>query len=131
MYKSIGDIYVQGGQTTLLDAIYFMTEKLNAKVNADKSAFAGKVIVVITDGEDRVSLVTETSLTKLLRESGVKVYAVGLVNDLESGRRVSGKSPRDKAVDFLNRFTKETGGAVIYPTSGIPDVDALLAQLLK
>ena len=128
--KYIDDIYVQGGQTTLLDAIYSMAERLNAKVDMDKNSFAGKIIVIVTDGEDRVSKINEQQLIKMLRESGITVYAVGLVGDLESAGGIIRKSPRDRAVDFLKNLTKETGGGVIFPKGGQPDIDALLGQLL-
>jgi hypothetical protein len=128
--KHIDDIYVQGGQTTLRDAIYFMAEKLNAKVDADKNAFASKVIIMVTDGEDRVSAVNEQKLIKMLRDRGVAVYAVGLLGELESENIPIRKSPRARAEDFLNKVAKETGGGVIFPRTGDTNVDALLGKLL-
>jgi hypothetical protein len=128
--RYIDNIYVQGGQTTLLDAIHFMADELNAKVDADKNAFGGKVIIVVTDGEDRVSTINEKNLIKVLRESGVTVYAVGLVSDLESDRGLIRKAPRDTAIDFLKSLTKGTGGGVIFPKGDQPAIEALLGGLL-
>jgi hypothetical protein len=128
--KNIDNIYVQGGQTTLRDAIYFMAEKLNAKVDADKNAFASKVIIIVTDGEDRVSAVNEQKLIKMLRDSGVTVYAVGLVSELKSGNSLVRANPKERAENFLKNVTKETGGRVIFPGPGQTDIDAPLSKLL-
>jgi hypothetical protein len=48
--RTIDGLYVQGGQTTLLDAIKFMDERLRAQAGA-----TDRIIILITDGEDRVS----------------------------------------------------------------------------
>ncbi|MBA2526734.1 MAG: hypothetical protein H0V18_13275 [Pyrinomonadaceae bacterium] len=56
-----------------MDAIYSIAEILNAKVNLDKDTFAGKAIILLTDGEDRVSKIKEKQLIQALKESGIKV----------------------------------------------------------
>jgi uncharacterized protein YegL len=129
--RYLDDIYVQGGSTTLLDAISLMAEKLNAKVDADKNAFANKVIIIVTDGEDRVSDINEKKLIRILHERGVTVYAIGLVSELRSGGGSTRKSPRDRAIDFLKNVTRETGGRVIFPETGQADMDLLLGELLR
>ena len=128
--RYLDNIYVQGGQTTLLDAISLMAEKLDAKVDADKNAFSHKVIIVVTDGEDRVSNINEKKLISILHERGATVYAVGLVDELKSEGGLTRKSPRERAVDFLKSVTRETGGRVIFPKTGQPDIDVLLGELL-
>ena len=126
----IDSIRVQPGQTTLLDAIYSVADSLNSKANVDSNAFSEKVIILITDGEDRVSKVKEKQLVKQLRDSGVTVYAVGLVEELD--REEAGfirKSTRPEAEEFLKRLTKETGGRVKFPKSNEQNVAGLLNEL--
>ena len=120
---------MQTGQTTLLDAIYSVAERLNTKVNLDRNAFSHKVLILITDGEDRVSKVKEKELIKQLKDSGVKVYAVGLVQELDRESGLIRRSPRCGAEEFLKRVTKETGGRVKFPTSIEQNVDGLLSEL--
>src|SRR2546423_8087522 len=48
--RTIESIYIEGGQTTLLDAVEGMAERLN-----QPAAATDKIIILITDGEDRVS----------------------------------------------------------------------------
>jgi len=128
--RYLDNIYVQGGQTTLLDAISLMAEKLDAKVDADKNAFSHKVIIVVTDGEDRVSNINEKKLISILHERGATVYAVGLVDELKSEGGLTRKSPRERAVDFLKSVTRETGGRVIFPKRGQADIDVIVGTLL-
>jgi phosphopentomutase len=101
------------GQTALFDAIRSIGTTTNAKAVAEK--LPERIIILITDGEDRVSEVKEKQLIKELKEIGVKVYAVGLVQDLESDGGFTQDSPRMKATSFLKRITKETGGNSIFP----------------
>lgn len=127
--RYIDSLSVVAGQTTLKDAIYSIAEGLNTKVNLDQDAYAGKVIILLTDGEDRVSKVKETELIQVLKESGIRVYAVGLVQELEIDGAFIRKSSRDKSINFLKKITKETGGRVIFP-KGQTNIDSLVKELL-
>jgi von Willebrand factor type A domain len=129
--NSVDAIYLQGGQTTLRDAIYEIAEALDTKVQADKDAFAGKVIVLITDGDDRLSKVKEEELTRKLSASGIRVYAVGLLDDLDKEGGSIRMSRRASAEDLLKRITKKTGGRVIFPKTGERNVDALVTDLFS
>jgi uncharacterized protein YegL len=117
------------GQTTLMDAIHSMAEQLNTKANLDKDAFGEKVIYLITDGEERESRIKEKQLIQILKESGIRVYAVGLIKELNNVGGVIQKAPKEKAVSFLEKITKETGGRVVFPKSKKNDVRVLLNEL--
>ena len=119
----IDDLYVMGGQTTLLDAIGSMVKELTARNNADKDREAGPIVIVITDGEDRVSHLKEKELISELKASGTRVYALGLIQDLSG-------SKKDKARGLLRKITSETGGRVVFSDSRISDVDKLVSELL-
>ena len=80
--RTIDDLYVEGGQTALLDAIQFISDHLQAGAPDGE-----KVIVVVSDGEDRVSKVKPKDLIQQLKDRKIKVFAVGLVRELESGKR--------------------------------------------
>jgi hypothetical protein len=129
LYKYIDSIFVVPGQTTLMDGINAIAEKLNTKVSVDKDALAAKIIFLITDGEDRFSKISEKELIKALKESGVKVYAIGLVKELDNEGGLIRKAPRERAVAFLEKLTKGTGGRVVFSKSKKVDVDTLLNEL--
>jgi uncharacterized protein YegL len=125
----IDGLMVKPGRTALFDAIYSIAENVNAKASLDKDAFDSKVIILITDGEDRVSKVKEKQLIEKLKESGIKVYSIGLVQELEFEGGLMNKSPKAKAEDFFKKSSKETGGNFIFPKSNKVDVDSLLNEL--
>lgn len=126
----IDGLYLQGGQTTLLDAIYKMAETLDAKADSQKDAFAGKTIILITDGEDRSSKVKSAELVKKLQADGIKVYAIGLIRDLDNEGGFTRESQRQIAEGFLRTITKKTGGRVLFPDSIPRRTDELVSSLL-
>ena len=114
--RTINNLYVQGGQTTLLDAIEFIADSLD-----HESPDTNKVIILITDGEDRSSKINQKQLVQKLEEHKTSVFAIGLVQQLDKSR--------SKAVDLLKAITKETGGRVVFPKSDRQDIQILLAEL--
>ena len=114
--RTINNLYVQGGQTTLLDSIEFIGDSLD-----QESPDTNKVIILITDGEERSSKINQKQLIQKLKEHKTSVFAIGLVQQLDKSR--------SKAVDFLKLITKETGGRVVFPKSDRQDLQSLLAEL--
>ena len=115
--RTIDGLYVQGGQTTLLDAIEFMTERLRAQ-----PAATDRIIILITDGEDRVSTEKQKDLVQKLKDNKTSVYAIGLVRELEG-------SKRSRAMDLLKSITKETGGRVVFSKGDHIEIQNVLAEL--
>ena len=72
---------------------------------------------MVTDGEDRASYYPETELFKRLREEDVQIYVIGFVNELDADKGFIRKSPRDKAVNLINKIASETGGRAFFPQS--------------
>jgi von Willebrand factor type A domain len=126
----VDSLAVQPGQTTLFDAIYSIAEKLNAKADVGLNALEGKVLILITDGDDRSSQVKEKQLIQTLKGSGITVYAVGLTQALDEIERFTEKKNlRKRAETFLTKIAKETGGHAIFPASREIDVDNCLREL--
>lgn len=125
----IDNLMVVPGRTALFDSIVSVVGTVSTKVNLEKDAYADKIIILITDGEDRVSKIKEKELIEKLKESGIKIYAIGLVQELESGGGLIKKSPRETAVNFLEKAAKETGGRAFFLKSKKVAVDSLLHEL--
>ena len=123
-------LFVVPGQTTLMDAIDSMVAQLQMKANLEKDGIGEKIIFLITDGEDRTSKIKEKQLIERLKKSGIKVYAFGLIEELESQRGIVNKSKRGKAENFLKKITSETGGRAVFPRSNSADINLLLNELL-
>jgi len=114
--RTIDGLYVEGGQTTFLDAIQFISDHLQ-----EWAPDSDKVIVVVSDGEDRVSKTKSKDLIQQLKERKIRVFTVGLVQDLDTGKR-------SKATKLLTTLSSETGGRAVFP-EGIVNVQKALKEL--
>ncbi len=52
-----------------------------------------------------------------LREEDVQIYVIGFVNELDKEGGLISKSPRQKAVNLINKLATETGGRAFFPES--------------
>lgn len=132
-----------GGQTDLFAAIRSVADSLNNNQSNSKDAPSEKVLILITDGDHRMEMIgtsqpTETDderkkrdsrLRKYLKDTGIKVYAIGITGELDTGS-LAGESRRLRAENFLTKVTKETGGKVVFSRSRNADIDKLVNQLL-
>ncbi|MEQ1642997.1 MAG: VWA domain-containing protein [Pyrinomonadaceae bacterium] len=105
LFKVADNFYIEGGQTVIIDPI-FLAAKVFAAMPSS-SDFA-KSVVVISDGEDRNSEATLEQLFELTHKQKVRVYFIGLVEDLDSSARGSAKK-------FIQDLTSSTGGFAVFP----------------
>ncbi len=115
---ALDNMYIEGGQTAIIDAVYLAATTIN-DYERDRSAAdrRRRALIVVSDGEDRDSYYTEAQLFELLRETDVQIYTIGFVGDLSRERGFISKSPQGKAKSFLERMAKETGGKSYFPGS--------------
>ena len=110
--QSLSDgIYVEGGQSAVIDALYLASQDLIKR----KSAISNRrsAIVLITDGEDRASYYTEKDLFKLLENQSVQIFTIALTKQLPKNlpsNPENNRKTRGEAVDFVNRLSAVTGG---------------------
>ncbi len=118
LFDALEGLYVEGGATAILDAVYLSAERVAGyKKGNDLSDRRRRALILITDGEDRDSYYKQDQLFARLREEDVQIYVIGFVNELDKEGGIIRKSPREKAVNLLTRLAKETGGRVFFPTS--------------
>jgi VWFA-related protein len=98
------------GGTAMRDAIRVSIDHLLEKAGRDK-----KVLVLVTDGVDNASIISQEKLVKAAQQSGVLIYAVGLLNDEDRGE--AGKARRE-----LNGLAEATGGETYFPKD-VSEVD--------
>jgi len=110
---ALDKFYVERGQSAVIDALYVAASSF-AKFNKT-SKDRRRVIVIISDGEDRRSFYKLDALIKMLRQTGVQVFALGLVIELDKQPFFVGKNSREKAEKLLETVTSETGGRVFFP----------------
>ena len=115
---ALENMYIEGGQTAIIDAVYLAVERLNQNATPQKDLDrTRRAIVLVTDGEDRSSYYSEPQLLELLKESDVQIFVVGFVKELSSDRGFISKSPQGKAKSLLERLANATGGKSYFPAS--------------
>ncbi len=134
LVDALDELYIEGGQTAIIDAVYLATENLEtdakSRGNDDRNR---RAIILVTDGEDRDSFYKLPALLELLKESDVQIYVVGLVGDLSNEGGMISKSPQAKAKAFLNELTSVTGGKAYFPASidELPQIGRDIANELR
>lgn len=128
---ALDELYIEEGQTALVDAVYVSTERVTQQKKTD-SVFRRRALILITDGEDRASFYKEEQLLKRLRENDVQVFAIGLVGDLRGAGPLR-RGPRGRAISFLRRLAEETGGRALFPNTSSELLSAadLIARYLR
>ena len=115
LMDGLDELYVEGGQTAIIDAVYLTAEHVAAYKKGDDNDRRRRALIVITDGEDRSSFYSQEKLFARLREEDVQIYVIGFVRELDKEGGLIRKSPRDKAVTLINKLATETGGRAFFP----------------
>jgi Ca-activated chloride channel homolog len=105
-------IKIQPGQSAVLDGIYTGAVYL-AKHN--NTAIRRKVLILITDGEDRNSRSRLNEVLKQLRAEDIQVFVIGLITDLDNEVLIARQNPQDKARKLLTTLAEQSGGLVFFP----------------
>jgi Ca-activated chloride channel family protein len=116
--NALDNLFVEGGQTAIIDAVYQTAKKIDEYQKSQKKEdIKIRALILVSDGDDRSSSYKEQQLFDLLRESQVQIYAVGFVDGLSREPDAGGANRQEKAKAFLTRLAQETGGKVYFPGS--------------
>ncbi len=113
--QSLAKIDSRGG-TAMRDAIRVSIDHEKQKAKRDK-----KVLLVITDGNDNASMISQEALVKASQQSEILIYAIGLLSEEE--RREAKRAKR-----ALDTLTEATGGQSYYPRE-LADVEKICHQV--
>jgi Ca-activated chloride channel family protein len=111
MSQALTKIDSRGG-TAMRDAIHMAINHLKEKARKEK-----KVILVVTDGNDNASRRRLEEVVREAQNSGVLLYAIGLLAQELPAEAAKAKT----AIDSL---TEATGGEAFYPTT-LDEVDRI------
>ena len=126
---SLENLYTEGGQTAIIDAVYLAAEKVTEYESREKNADRKRrALILISDGEDRDSFYKEPQLFELLKESDVQIYVVGFVSELTKEGGFISKSPQAKAKAFLEKLATTTGGKSYFPND-VSELDAIAKDI--
>ena len=128
---ALDDMYVEGGQTAIVDAVYLAAEHASERRKGDPvEDKRRRALILVTDGEDRASFYKAEALFEALKEEDVQIFVIGFVNELEKEHGFIKPSKRQKAVDLLDKMAKETGGRAFYPNS-LSELPGIAEQITK
>src|SRR6266446_9840997 len=130
LMDGLDSLFVEGGQTAIIDAVYLSAERVSEYKKGDDNDRRRRALILITDGEDRNSFYKEPQLFQRLREEDVQIYVIGFVNELDKDAGFIRKSPRDKAIALINRLATETGGRAFYPQS-ISELPQIAGEIVR
>jgi Ca-activated chloride channel family protein len=111
MEEALTRIDSKGG-TAMRDAIRMSIDHLREKAHHEK-----KVLVVVTDGVDNASLIELGPLVKAAQQSGVLLYAVGLLAEED-------RHDASTAKHELDTLAQATGGETYFPKE-VSEVDRI------
>ena len=100
LHDATQNMFIEGGQTAILDAVKISADYLakNAKSDVGRS----RALILVTDGEDRESGSKVEDVIKLLKEQNIRVFVIAIAE---------GKI----FTKLIDRLTKETGGLKLSP----------------
>ncbi len=95
------------GQTALYDACYLGVEKVT------RGAHPKRALILISDGQDNDSRYTFNEVRRLLRESDVVLYGIGILGGADPGSAL-GMDGQAK----LDELASVSGGKAFFPNTG-------------
>lgn len=94
------------GSTGLYNAVYIALKDLSARRRAEE--LRRMAVVVLSDGEDTASLVSDDQVLSLARTSGIAVYGISLRPALPSAARLANDVGLPRY--FFSALARDTGG---------------------
>jgi VWFA-related protein len=112
------------GPTALHNALYVALKDLSR--DKDPRELRRRAVVLLSDGEDTASLVSDEQVLELARKSEINIYAISL----------RAKRPQERGQAFsqaeylVNALTRDTGGHAYFPTS-IDELDSVYDRIAE
>jgi Ca-activated chloride channel family protein len=113
------------GPTSLHNALYIALKDLGKQKKAGE--LRRRAIVMLSDGEDTASLVSDDQVVELARKTEINIYSISLRPNRPSDRTRLGFS---QAAHLLTALAQETGGQVHFPNS-LSELDAVYDRIAE
>ena len=125
LIKAIDTLYIEGGQSAIVDAVYLAAQRLASYKFPDRSR--RRILILLSDGEDRASYYTNETLLKLLQKTDLQIFPISLSIDERRGAKLNEREV-PKSADLLRRLASATGGRAFFPKS-IDELEAAINQI--
>lgn len=110
--EALKNLYTEGGQSAIIDAVYLTAEKILEREKSDKKT--RRALVLITDGDERDSYHKLDETLALFDKTDVQIFVFALQKELSKdsgGEFTKYRNPREEAAKFVQTLALETGGA--------------------
>ena len=119
------DSFSAAGGTAVLNAVFRGLREIEARAREERDESRRRAVVLLSDGVDSSSLISEDVVLSEARRSRASVYSVSLGQNLSARLTAGARGARGAAL--LEELGRTTGGRVIVPAS----VDALQAAFAE
>jgi VWFA-related protein len=113
------------GPTALHNALYIALKDLTRDKKA--AELRRRAVVLLSDGEDTASLVSDDQVIELARKSEINIYAISLRQNRPQDRL---RQAFSQAEYLVNTLTRETGGRAYFPSS-IGELDQVYDRIAE
>jgi len=114
------------GPTALHNALYVSLKELDKQKGSSRE-LRRRAIVLLSDGEDTASLVTDDQVMELARKSEIAIYSISLRPNRSQDRN---RLAFSQAEHLLTTLSQETGGQVHFPNS-LSELDSVYARVAE
>jgi Ca-activated chloride channel homolog len=114
------------GPTALHNALYVALKDL-AKQKSAGGELRRRALVLLSDGEDTASLVSDDQVLELARKTEINIYAISLRAKAAPDRS---RLKFSQAAHLLTALTQDTGGQVHFPNS-ISELEAVYDRIAE
>lgn len=113
------------GPTALHNALYIALKDLMRDKKA--AELRRRAVILLTDGEDTASLVTDEQVLELARKSEINIYAISLRPNRPQDRL---RQAFSQAEYLMNALTRDTGGRAYFPSS-LGELDSVYDRIAE
>ena len=105
LFKALDNFFIEPGQSAVLDAVYLSAQQLAKQ--KDTGPLRRRILILVTDGEDRSSYYKQDDLFKLLGANNIQVFTIALTKELKGDSRT-------RALRLLTKLGADTGGRTFF-----------------
>jgi Ca-activated chloride channel family protein len=113
------------GPTALHNALYVALKDLDKQKKGGE--LRRRAVVLLSDGEDTASLVSDEQVTELARKTEICIYAISLRSNRSQDRE---RLSFSQAAHLLTVLSRDTGGQVFFPAS-ISELDSVYDRIAE
>lgn len=114
------------GATALHNAFYISIKELQKEKQAGAAA-RRQAIILLSDGENTASIVSDEQVIELARKAEISIYSIRLTTDFEGDK---GRAAFSQATHLLSVLARDTGGQAFFPAQ-LQELDSVYDRIAE